>query len=163
MSTFPRTPAAEPQIVRIRVDRGYRPAQSVAQANVPLRLVFQRRDADHCTERVIFSSPHIERRLVANGTTAVDLPAQPPGVVRFTCGMGRYRGEVALVEHRAVRLARASILRLLGAGASILVLLAAAGMLRGELVVGLAAPFVVAIAALSFAPRLTRIRPFNRS
>jgi hypothetical protein len=77
--------------------------------------------------------------------------------------MGRYRGEVALVERRAVRLPRAAILRLLVAVASILVLLAVAGMLRAELIVGLAAPIVVAIAALAFGPRLTKIRPFNRS
>lgn len=90
----------QPQVVDIWVDRGYQPAQSTAIADAPLRLVFHRLDADHCTERVVFSSPHIERRLTANGTTVVDLPGQPQGTVRFTCGMGRYRGEIALVERR---------------------------------------------------------------
>lgn len=89
------------QVVDIVVDRGYHPGTIVAMAGVPLRLVFRRQDADGCSERVIFSSPHVERRLAATGATTVELPAQPPGEVRFTCGMGRYRGRIELVaDHK---------------------------------------------------------------
>jgi Cupredoxin-like domain len=104
--------AAEPQVVEILVDRGYRPSQSVAFANAPVRLVFLRRDGEQCTERVVFSSPHIERRLTPHGTTLIDLPAQPSGTVRFTCGMGRYRGEIELVERGRVSFARSGSFRL---------------------------------------------------
>jgi hypothetical protein len=92
---------AQVQEVRIRVDRGYHPTAIKALAGRPLRLVFDRGDDDPCTERVVFSMPHFERRLAANGSTAVDLPSGPPGRIRFTCGMGRYRGEVVLVEPAA--------------------------------------------------------------
>jgi len=85
------------QDVDIVVDRGYHPDLIVARAGVPLRLVFRRDDQDACTERVIFSSPHLARRLAPNGPTTIELPAQPPGEVRFTCGMGRYRGRIVLV------------------------------------------------------------------
>lgn len=85
------------QVVDVLVDRGYHPDTVVARAGIPLRLVFQREDADSCSERVVFSSPHIDRRLAATGTTTIELPAQPPGEVRFTCGMGRYRGRIELV------------------------------------------------------------------
>jgi hypothetical protein len=51
----------EPQVVDIWVNRGYQPAQTVATADAPLRLVFHRHDADLCTERVVFSSPRIGR------------------------------------------------------------------------------------------------------
>ena len=89
------------QVVDVVVDRGYRPDAIVAQAGLPLRLVFRRDDRDACSERVVFSSPHIDRRLAVTGATTIELPAQPPGEVRFTCGMGRYRGRIELVAEQA--------------------------------------------------------------
>jgi len=89
------------QVVQVTVDRGYHPAAIIARAGLPLRLVFRRDDDDACTERVIFSTPRVDRRLAPSGTTMIDLPAQPPGEIRFTCGMGRYRGHIALVDERA--------------------------------------------------------------
>jgi len=89
------------QVVDVVVDRGYHPDAIVARAGLPLRLVFRREDQDACSERVVFSSPHLDRRLAAAGATTIELPAQPPGEVRFTCGMGRYRGRIELVAQRA--------------------------------------------------------------
>lgn len=89
------------QVVYVVVDRGYHPDTIVARAGVPLRLVFRREDDDACSERVVFSAPHMDRRLASTGTTTIDLPAQPPGEVRFTCGMGRYRGRIELTAERA--------------------------------------------------------------
>jgi hypothetical protein len=94
------------QVVDVVIDRGYHPAAIVAQAGLPLRLVFRRQDGDACTERVVFSSPHMDRRLAATGPTTVDLPAQPPGEVRFTCGMGRYSGRIQLIAERAPSIMR---------------------------------------------------------
>ena len=88
------------QVVDVVVDRGYHPEAIVARAGLPLRLVFRRDDEDACSERVVFSSPHLDRRLAASGPTTIDLPAQPPGEVRFTCGMGRYRGRIELTADR---------------------------------------------------------------
>lgn len=89
------------QVVDVVVDRGYHPDAIIARAGVPLRLVFRREDDDACSERVVFSTPHMDRRLTSTGTTTIDLPAQPPGEVRFTCGMGRYRGRIELTSERA--------------------------------------------------------------
>jgi hypothetical protein len=89
------------QVVDVVVDRGYHPDAIVARSGVPLRLVFRRDDQDACSERVIFSSPHLDRRLAATGITTIELPAQPPGEVRFTCGMGRYRGRIELIAEPA--------------------------------------------------------------
>lgn len=86
------------QVVEITVRAGYRPGEIVARAGMPLRIIFRREDHDVCTERVVFSAPRLERRLAPSGTTTVDLPAQPPGDIRFTCGMGRYRGHIELVD-----------------------------------------------------------------
>lgn len=86
------------QIVDVIVHRGYQPSSIRARAGVPLRIVFRRRDDDACSERVVFSAPRLDRRLSTTGATTIDLPAQPPGEIRFTCGMGRYRGHIELVE-----------------------------------------------------------------
>lgn len=88
------------QTVEIVVDHGYRPQSIVARAGVPLRVVFRRFDADDCTDRVVFSSPHIDRRLARGVATTVVLPAQPPGEIWFTCGMGRYHGQIRLRADR---------------------------------------------------------------
>lgn len=88
------------QVVDVMVDRGYHPHSIIARAGLPLRLVFRRDDDDSCSERVVFSAPHIDRRLAATGPTTIDLPAQPPGEIRFTCGMGRYSGRIELSAER---------------------------------------------------------------
>lgn len=95
-----RLDAAGRQIAEITVRSGYWPPAIRARAGVPLRLVFRREDVEACTERVVFSAPRLERRLAPTGPTIVDLPAQPPGEIRFTCGMGRYRGRIELVDGR---------------------------------------------------------------
>lgn len=87
-------PGTARQVIQITVRGGYRPAVIDAAAGVPLRLVFHREETEPCSERVVFSSPHIDRHLEPNGSTVVDLPAQPVGEVRYTCGMGRYRGRI---------------------------------------------------------------------
>src|SRR3990172_9558140 len=84
------------QVVEITVDHRYRPESIVARAEVPLRLIFHRKDDEPCSERVVFSSPHIDRRLAPHGDTTIVLPPQPPGEVRFTCALGRYRGQIEL-------------------------------------------------------------------
>src|SRR3989304_8102434 len=85
-----RVDATGDQVIEVVGDHGYRPQSIVARAGVQLRVVFRRRDTDECTDRVVFSSPHVERRLARGAETTVVLPPQPPGEIRFTCGMGRY-------------------------------------------------------------------------
>jgi plastocyanin domain-containing protein len=45
----------------------------------------------------VFPSLGIARDLPLGTTTIIELPAQPAGELRFTCGMGMYKG--ALVIH----------------------------------------------------------------
>lgn len=99
-SVSTRLDAGGPQVVDITVRGGYWPAAIRARAGVPLRIIFHRDDQDTCTERVVFSAPRLERRLSPDGPTTIDLPAQPAGEIRFTCGMGRYRGRIDLVDGR---------------------------------------------------------------
>lgn len=88
------------QVVDVTVHGGYQPDSIRALAGLPLRVVFRRQDDDACSERVVFSAPRLDRRLSPTGPTTIDLPAQPPGEIRFTCGMGRYRGRIEFVNER---------------------------------------------------------------
>jgi hypothetical protein len=99
------------QVIEVTVEHGYRPQSIRARAHVPLRVVFRRRDDEECLERIVFSSPNWERRLAPLAETAVVLPPQPPGVVRFTCAMGRYRGQIEFVSEPS----RSALGRLRGA------------------------------------------------
>ncbi|TDB99702.1 sulfite exporter TauE/SafE family protein [Nonomuraea longispora] len=64
---------------------GYRPAIVSARAGVPVEVVFK--VAEHgCTDTVV-----IHGRDVALPAT-VRLPPQPPGSLRYVCGMGMYAG-----------------------------------------------------------------------
>ena len=94
----PRSEEVPTQTVDVVVHHGYAPDLIRARAGIPLRIRFRRIDDDPCTARVVFSSPHLERRLAGNATTAIDLPAQPAGEIRFTCGMGRYRARIELID-----------------------------------------------------------------
>ena len=93
------------QVVEVIVHAGYHPDTIIARAGLPLRLVFRRDDDDVCSERVVFSGPRLDRRLAPTGTTTIDLPAQRPGDIRFTCGMGRYRGHIGFVGEQTPSIA----------------------------------------------------------
>ena len=89
-----KAPDPDTQVVEILVDNGYHPSLVEVAADMPVRLVFQRMDAHECSDRVVFSEPRLIRHLAPGADTVVDLPAAGPGEVRFTCGMGRYRGRI---------------------------------------------------------------------
>lgn len=143
-------PTAAVRTIDIEVNGGYRPAHSIALAGTPVRLAFHRRDSEVCTERVVFSSPRMERRLAPGGTTVVDLPARTPGVVRFTCGMGRYRGEIEFVDQARHAISRDRRTWALMAIAGAMALLVAGGVLPIDTAAGLAA-LVVAVVAVFLA------------
>lgn len=128
---------ARGQVIEIAVDGGFRPASVEAYAGRPLRIVFRRTDPDSCSERVIFSSPRIARRLALWDETAVDLPAQPSGEVRYTCGMGRYRGRIVFVEEGAGRRGLTRWLSDHGAGLGLGAIIGLCGL-----------PFVIILASL---------------
>jgi plastocyanin domain-containing protein len=86
------------QVIEIVVADGYHPDLFEAREGVSIRVVFRRRDDDRCTDRVVFSQPRLERHLSPHATTIVDLPPVYGDELRFTCGMGRYRGRINLAH-----------------------------------------------------------------
>ncbi|WP_327585279.1 sulfite exporter TauE/SafE family protein [Nonomuraea sp. NBC_00507] len=64
---------------------GYRPAMVPAPAGVPVEIVFKQADRG-CTGTVVIGG----RDMALPAT--VRLPPQPPGTLRYVCGMGMYAG-----------------------------------------------------------------------
>ncbi|WP_052423274.1 urease accessory protein UreH domain-containing protein [Nonomuraea candida] len=84
----PAPAAAGPGALSVTVwatREGYRPAMVTARAGVPVEVVFKRADQG-CTGTVAIAG-----RDVALPAT-VRLPPQPPGLLRYACGMGMYAG-----------------------------------------------------------------------
>ncbi|MBL8206718.1 MAG: YHYH protein [Blastocatellia bacterium] len=76
---------------------GFAPASLSIPAGKPVRLAITRDVESNCASRIVFPSLGIARDLPLGTTTIIELPAQPAGELRFTCGMGMYKG--ALVIH----------------------------------------------------------------
>ncbi len=88
------------QEATVVVDGGYHPARVPAQAGVPLRIAFDRRDEGACSERVVFADIGVEATLASHETTTVELPALGAGSHGFTCGMDMLRGTIEVTEAR---------------------------------------------------------------
>ncbi|WP_255006384.1 cupredoxin domain-containing protein [Cyanobium sp. ATX 6F1] len=84
------------QEITITVDGGYAPARIKAMAGRPLRLSFHRLDPSGCVAQVIFPDFHKTLDLPLDATTILELPASPPGIYPFHCGMNMVRGVLEL-------------------------------------------------------------------
>jgi hypothetical protein len=158
--TLQTGPEAGPiQVRAVHVSAGYHPSSLTVSAGVPVRLVFRREGDESCEARVVFSAPRLERHLAADGETVVDLPALDRDV-RFTCGMGRYRGRIRVVSaptRRQIwaRRAAASVGVATAAGLASLTAVAVwAGSAHAGLLVGLlVAPMAFALLHVTQATR----------
>ena len=94
-------PAAPPtyipnaQLITVSV-KGYAPARIIGEANKPIRLVFQRLDAQNCANRVVFPALGINRELPPGKRVLIEIPPQQATELSFSCGMGMYRGSVVV-------------------------------------------------------------------
>ena len=90
-------PVAQPtkDAIRITVSKsGFTPARITVEPGKPLRLAFERKDAENCASSVVFPDLNMKRDLPAGTTTVIDLPALKTGELSFTCGMKMYRGSI---------------------------------------------------------------------
>ena len=143
------------QVIKILVSDGYHPDVIQAQAGRPIRLVFRREDDRACSDRVVFSRPRVDRYLAPRSVTVIDLPPASSGSIRFTCGMGRYRGRIDLVQAdgtaRASRRITTTAVVLVGIVSVLVGLLAAgvAGSASFALAMGLLVADAVALVTLA--------------
>jgi plastocyanin domain-containing protein len=83
--------------VRIRIGpHGYDPPRVEIPSNRPVTLAFTREDAPNCGADVFVPSLGLRSHVPIGETVLIDLPAQPPGELSFTCGMGMFRGMIVV-------------------------------------------------------------------
>ena len=85
------------QTVTVVVQGGYKPDLIVAKRGVPLRLVFDRREASPCSDEIVLPEFGVRRALPAHATTELRIVPERTGEFEFTCGMNMLHGKI-LVE-----------------------------------------------------------------
>jgi Cu+-exporting ATPase len=85
------------QEIRVLVSGGYEPSTIQVHAGRPVRLLFDRRETNPCSEEIVIPAFGVKRFLPANETTAVEFTPTTPGTFDFSCGMGMLHGRI-LVE-----------------------------------------------------------------
>jgi Cu+-exporting ATPase len=90
--------AAGVQTATIVVSGGYSPDLVVARRGAPLRLVFDRREANPCSDEIVIPDFGIRRALAANARTQIEILPEKPGEFPFSCGMNMLHGRIRVVE-----------------------------------------------------------------
>ncbi len=86
--------AAGVQEAFIVVKGGYSPDTLRVEAGRPVRLMFNRQEADPCSERVIFDDFGISADLVEGEIVPVEFTPTKQGDYEFACQMGMLRGRI---------------------------------------------------------------------
>ncbi len=87
----------------VEVKGGYNPAVIEAEAGMPLRLIFDRKEDGECSSHVVFSDFGVDLALPAFRTTTLTLHPNEPGEYGFACGMNMLHGTLRVVpgKHHA--------------------------------------------------------------
>lgn len=80
----------------ITVSGGYTPSTVTVKAGRPVRLVFDRRETNPCSEEVVISAFGVKRFLPANERTAIEFTPDTAGTFDFVCGMGMLHGKLVV-------------------------------------------------------------------
>jgi plastocyanin domain-containing protein len=93
-----RAPSAiPPDAIRVRVSQsGFEPARIAAPAGYPLKLAFQRDDAQNCVNAVVFPELGIRQALPVGEAIVVEIPSSTAREYHFVCGMNMYRGSLVI-------------------------------------------------------------------
>ena len=80
----------------IVVKGGYSPDTIRVRAGHPVRLVFNRQEADPCSERVVLDGFGLSAELPQGSNVPVEFTPGEPGSYEFGCQMGMLRGTVVV-------------------------------------------------------------------
>ena len=80
----------------IVVKGGYSPDTIRVGVGRPVRLVFNRQEADPCSERVVLDAFGLSAELPQGSTVPVEFTPGEPGSYEFACQMGMLRGRVVV-------------------------------------------------------------------
>lgn len=89
-------PHSRPEVaIRIHVSAsGFAPARLEIPAGKPVRLAFDRPDAQNCAGTVVFPELGLRNALPPGEVTIIEIPAGSARTLHFACGMNMFRGEL---------------------------------------------------------------------
>jgi uncharacterized protein len=77
------------------LNNGYEPAVLHARAGIPTRVTFVTENVFSCSRALVIPELRIQEILPDTGEVTVEIPPQPPGkVLRYSCSMGMYIGQI---------------------------------------------------------------------
>lgn len=89
-----------PDLQTLKMDQvtdGYLPVDSVVLAGIPIKWVMTSYDPQSCA--IALRSPAIGVSVtLKKGENVIDVPAQQPGRITFSCSMGMYGGTITVIE-----------------------------------------------------------------
>ncbi|HVR79797.1 MAG TPA: cupredoxin domain-containing protein [Acidimicrobiia bacterium] len=80
----------------IVVKGGYSPDTIRVEAGQPVKLVFNRQEADPCSEKVVFDAFGVSADLPEGENVPIEFTPSEPGEYEFACQMGMLRGKVVV-------------------------------------------------------------------
>jgi plastocyanin domain-containing protein len=95
-ATVASTSSSGVQQVTIDVEGGYSPSAIRVRRDAPVRLVFDRKETNPCSEELVIGSLGVRRFLEPFEKTTVELGPLAPGTYDFTCGMGMMHGRIVV-------------------------------------------------------------------
>jgi P-type Cu+ transporter len=88
---------AGPQEITVAVAGGYKPDFIVARKGMPLKLVFDRRESNPCSDEIVIPEFEIRLALPAHQKTTIEITPQREGEFPFSCGMNMLHGKIKVV------------------------------------------------------------------
>ena len=88
--------AATVQEHTIDVAGTFTPASVTLKAVQPARLHFRRTDQPTCADEIVIPDLKVRKKIAANQTVTIDIPAQQARTLSFACGMDMMRGTVVV-------------------------------------------------------------------
>ena len=86
---------AEGDLTLSAENNGYFPATLYAKAGVPILLNVTTENTTSCSRAFVIPALGVETILPKTGTVPIEIPPQEAGsVLRFTCSMGMYTGQI---------------------------------------------------------------------
>ena len=84
------------QEITVLVSGGYDPATIKVHAGQAVRLLFDRRETNPCSEEIVIPAFGVRKFLPAHERTLVEFTPATPGTYDFSCGMGMLHGQIVV-------------------------------------------------------------------
>lgn len=92
----PEASAGAVQEHTINIAGDFSPSTISLAANQPARLNFRRGSEPTCGDEIVFPDLDIRKKVAANETVSIDIPAQQARTLSFTCGMNMMKGSIVI-------------------------------------------------------------------